>query len=127
MAVLRDINFGSNDSRELTLRPVTPWSFMDWTGEAFHFKPWRLFNPLAWFNAAKCRTGWRLECRRYAGSTHRCWCPDGRCIDGAIVLCGFGFVFFYSHYWGEVPCRCDRALAELEAENEEKTTEANHA
>lgn len=109
-----DWNFGCDYSRQLTLRPVTPWAFVTWDGKRFRFAPWRLLNPLRWFNAAKYRANWRFEWRYDPNANHRCWCPVGTMIDGALVVCGFGFVWFYSHFTGETPCPCDKVLAELD-------------
>lgn len=47
---------------------------------------------------------------------HRCYCPHGFMLDGRIVVFGFGVTWFLSHYNGEIPCTCDRALAEIRKE-----------
>jgi hypothetical protein len=39
-----------------------------------------------------------------------------RVLSRSLVLAGFGVVWFYSHYTGEIPCWCDKALADIEEE-----------
>jgi hypothetical protein len=112
-----DWNFGSVNSRQLTLRWIINWRFQRLDYErGFVFAPWRLLNPLQWIRSACCLENWRFWCVRHVGSTHRCYCPDGSSIDGSLVLAGFGVVWFYSHYTGEIPCWCDKALADIEEE-----------
>lgn len=111
---LNDINIGSVDRRQLTLRPLVPWSMMDFSDFGWRLSWRRLVSPSAWWRALRYGE-WRLECRRRANNNHRCYCGVGCLIDGSVLICGFGVAWFYSWYPGPVPCWCDRAIAELEA------------
>lgn len=115
---MKDLNFGSVNSRELTLRFWMPYEFQEWCDGVFRLAPWKLLDPLRWFRTATYRNSWLVECYRHTESTHRCWCPTGSRIGGAIVICGFGVRWFYSHYTGEIPCPCDLAMDELREELE---------
>lgn len=119
---MRDLQFGSSDSRHLQLRLFAPLDFSRWHGHGFRFSVWRLFNPRNWLRAACCRDNWRCGCRVWRDCNDRCYCPVGVSINGAIVLCGFGLMWFYSFYDGEIPCRCDRVLEDI---SERKLAERN--
>jgi hypothetical protein len=111
-----DTTFGSLDNRELTLRWISPFAFDRWTGRQWSFSWRELLRWRSWrcyLKALFNRESWRVGFKRFQRSTHRCWCPDGTMIDGECVLFGFGFIWFYSHYTGEIPCTCDKAIAEL--------------
>ena len=118
-----DWQFGSLDRRQLHLRWFVPLAFCRWTPErAFQLDVPRLFNPgywCRWCRAARERHGWRFGfsgIRR--GCTCRCYCPDGLSIDFRIALAGWGLNAWYSHYWGDVPCTCEIAVAEYFEEEE---------
>lgn len=114
------IYFGSLDSRSLHLRFWTPHTFDDWDYDrGFYLAPLKLLNPVRWWRTIFNRWSWRFKCRRYEGAIFRCYCMTGSGVDGCLFLAGFGVQWFYSHYTGELPCWCDKALAELEEEAEE--------
>jgi len=48
--------------------------------------------------------------RRWQHGSHRCYCPEGRMTDGGVSLCGVKIAWWYSHYWGRVPCVCDTVV-----------------
>lgn len=110
---MADIHFGSIDSRELHLRFFAPQAFYAWDGRDFRLSVWRLLNPRRWLKAAICRCSWRIWCKRWSGMNHRCYCQTGVMCDGTVVLCGFGMLWFYSRFDGDIPCWCDRALENL--------------
>ncbi len=71
------------------------------------------------YNAYNERSFW---VKRFNDGSHRCYCPSGKIIDGRICFMGIGITFFYSHYWGDVPCVCDKIVEEFMSEvNDEKT------
>lgn len=124
----RDFRFGSLEKRQLHLRFFAPLSFDHYDIERREcvFVPRRLLNPRAWWSAVKNavrfpRINNSFSIRRITECTHRCYCPTGSSIDGRIWLMGFGVNIWYSHFRGEVPCPCDIALAELDAEMEAET------
>lgn len=111
-----DTTFGNLDGRQLTLRWITPFAFHVWTGSDWRFSWRELLRPRLWFlwlRALRYWTNWRVGCRRQVGNTHRCYCPDGWLLDGELVIAGWGLIWFYSHYTGEVPCTCDKVIAEM--------------
>ncbi len=117
---MRDTNFGSLSGRQLTLRWIVPWSFQRWNGYQFAFTPWRLLNPLCWVRAI-VKGDYDLWWRLHRDCNHRCYCPVGVSFDGSIKAAGWGVIWFYSHYTGEVPCWCDKAIAaEFGGEEEEE-------
>lgn len=111
----RDINFGQLNDRQLTLRPIFPCEFCELAGFRWRLSARRLLSPRQWWRAVLNPWNWRLWVRRVRGATHRCYCRDGWLFDGSIVVAGFGMVWFYSHYTGEVPCTCDKVMEEFEA------------
>lgn len=115
---MTDIDFGSLDRRQLTLRPFSSLAFSRLGPNGFVLSWRELLNPLNWFHAARVRDNWRLEARYHRQCTHRCYCPTGSSFDGSIVACGFGVVWFYSHYTGQVPCVCDVAMEEWRERDE---------
>ena len=121
----RDINFGSLDRRQLCLRPIVPVWFRKWNGHTFVFHWPHMLSPVRWWRTLKDKYGWQFSCHRLVGGTHRCWCGDGSMIDGRLVMFGFGVLWFYSHYTGEVPCHCDEAIAALDDEEAELPTTGN--
>lgn len=81
---MREWNFGSLDRRKLTVRIFLPLT-------------WR-WEPLAIFGD-RCENG-----------SHRCYCDTGRMVDGGVSLCGFAIAWWYSQFWGCVPCVCDTVI-----------------
>lgn len=106
-----EYNFGSLDHRQLCLRFSAPW----------YFDTWRSMLRLRYWRVAI--RDWEVWFDRFP-FPHRCYCSDGYSMDGSICICGFILNVWYSFYNGEVPCCCDRALAEWEAENEAEPTHA---
>lgn len=115
---MADVIFGSVDSRELHLRYFAPLTFQVWDQGGFRIAPLRLLNPLRWWRTATVRDNWRLELRRHVDANHRCYCQSGTSIDGAVVICGFGLLFWYSNFTDDVPCPCDIAMERLREESE---------
>ena len=120
---MRDFKFGSLNKRHLHLRTYTPIELCRWNvaKQTFRFSPLRLLSWRAWKSliaAHRLRTMNEISVRRNLGLTCRCYCPDGSSIDCRFVLLGFGLLVWYSRYNGEIPCSCDRVIAELDAESE---------
>ena len=116
---MTDYNFGRLSKRQLTIRPIVPFAFERWDGDTYRFS-WRcVLNPLRWIRAARDRWGYRFWYSYMPGGNHRCYCltEGGRMFDLSIVVGGLGFVLFYSHFGGEVPCPCDEALSEIRGED----------
>lgn len=111
-------NFGSLNSRQLCLRWSAPIQFSRWTDDGFRLSFARLFNPVRWWRAALDRWNWSFQISRHSEVTHRCYCPTGSLIDATISVFGFRLNAFYSHYTGELPCCCDKAVQEMYAEDE---------
>ena len=109
-----DTNFGNLNSRQLTLRWLVPFSFQRWNGGNWVFSPLRMLNPVRWWRAIRTRCNWSLWCGFYRDANHRCWCMTGSMFDGRLCVAGWGVVWFYSHFTGEVPCPCDKAVEEME-------------
>ena len=113
-----DYVWGNVDSRELTLRPITPLQMCEWHPiRGFRFTARSLLVPRNWWKTAKDRWSWCWELRFYRDSNHRCWCAVGRRVFWRVVVCGFGFVIFYSRFTGSVPCPCDKAIEEVKEES----------
>lgn len=110
--LVRDTQFGSMNSRHLTLRWRVPFSMTRWHDHEWRFHWPKLLNPMNWWRAVCDKWSWQAEFRRYVGANQRCYCDTGSMIDGRLVICGFGVIWFYSHYTGEVPCWCDKSMAE---------------
>jgi hypothetical protein len=115
-------NYGSHDGRQLCLRWFVPCWFCRWEGKSFVGR-WRmdwkaLLSLDNWRRAWKYETDNRFSARRYAHSTHRCYCATGWSYDGSMSLMGFQVQWFYSHFTGKLPCPCDEAFEEMEAEDE---------
>ena len=110
---MRDIVFGSIDRREIRIRCYTPIVMSRWDGSEFVLSWSRIFNPILWIKSAMWRNNWRAECRVFKNSNHRCDCQTGNSCDGALMLCGFGAVWWYSRFTGEIPCSCDEMIKEL--------------
>jgi hypothetical protein len=85
-------NFGRLSGRQLTLRWYAPYS---WWGDAFS------------------RWGYDFQWVYHLNNNHRCYCAVGTLFDGRLCIAGWGVSWFYSHFTGEVPCVCDRTMAEL--------------
>lgn len=119
---MRDFNFGHLAGRQLTIRLFAPGYFERWTEHSgIRFDPWRLINPLAWWKSIfRGRYDfWYSHC---PGHNHRCYCPVGTMLDFSLVVAGWGFVVFYSYYGGEIPCYCDKVIAEIFGEEEDEVT-----
>ena len=63
------------------------------------------FFPSGWNSVI---TPWEFGFGRWLHGSHRCHCDRGRFSDGRITVFGFSLCWWYSHYFGEVPCVCDR-------------------
>ena len=112
---MTDYNFGRLSKRQLTLRVWPSSAFESFGNDGFHFDWRRLFNPANWWRAIRSRYNWRFWWAHMPGGNHRCYCVTdrGRMLDVSLVLAGWGFVAFYSHFGGEVPCQCDEVMAEM--------------
>lgn len=119
---MADYTIGSINKRELRLRWIVPWVFKVWDSHyrdatwfrgSFLFAPGRMWHPIRWWKAITQKASWSFACNRIVGATHRCYCATGSLIDGRIILFGFGVVWFYSHFTGEIPCSCDEARGEI--------------
>lgn len=115
---MRDTNFGRLSGRQLTLRWIVPHPFRRWNDYTCEFDPWLLFNPARWFRAI-FKGDYDFLWRYTPECNHRCYCPVGTMFDGRIVEAGWGVFWFYSHYTGEVPCWCDKAIAKMNGEEAE--------
>lgn len=101
---MKDWRIGSIDRRQLTLRWLAPFEFRhNW---------WRVLDPRAWWRAARSRDNWELDWSCHDDVSHRCYCPEGWLCDGRLVVGGFGVIWFYSSYTGELPCPCDQVVIE---------------
>lgn len=109
-----EINLGRLDGRQLTMRFFVPFRMQAWTGDEWRLSAWRLANPVNWFRSIFSKWNWRASCHWCDYATHRCYCNTGNLCDGGVTLAGWGLVWFYSHYTGDVPCTCDRVIEELE-------------
>jgi hypothetical protein len=75
---------------------------------------WRcLLRPSVWWRVMRCQSNWAMWLRWSDCASHRCYCEEGSCMDGRIAICGFGINWFYSHFRGDVPCPCDRAIESI--------------
>lgn len=116
---MNEINIGSVNKRQLTLRWYLPREFERWDFDrGFFFAPLRMLSPVRWWKAATSRHNWAFECKRHVGVNHRCYCATGSLIDGRIKICGFALCWWFSDYRGPVPCWCDKAIVELAEEME---------
>ena len=118
-----DWHIGDINRRHLTLRWTSSLYMQSWGSRGFQLSYSRMLNPLAWWRAAKCRWNWRcgFVCRKEIN--HRCWCPVGLLCDGSLIVCGFGVIWFYSRFDGDVPCPCDQVYDEMFGENEGRECE----
>ena len=117
---MQDKQFGSLSGKQLHLRWFTPCVFERWTGHGFALSPWRLLNPRRWFRAVFNRGHYNFWWRFDRETNSRCWCPVGSLFRGRIEVAGFGLLWWYSVFTGDVPCPCDVAFGELEEEQEEE-------
>jgi len=114
MGTEHDWKIGSLDKRELHVHWVVPFWCEAWDGNTFRFS-WRvaLWPPRWLWLARPSRYDFRFRWDFRRNTNHRCHCCVGHWLDGCLVAFGFGFVWWYSYFDGEIPCDCDRALAEL--------------
>lgn len=91
--------FGSVNAREVHIRLWVPFDVTTYCPTRRRFCiTWRkLVNPANWWRAVWCRAHWAAELRTQGDANHRCYCPVGRIASARVVVCGFGFIAFYSH------------------------------
>lgn len=109
---MNEQTFGNINARQLHFRWWAPFDVTTYcpTRRRFCITWWKLVNPFRWWRAAWYRDHWRAELSTERDSNHRCYCPVGRTAFARVVVCGFGFIAFYSHYTGPARCVCDEAL-----------------
>ena len=115
---MKEYRFGNMNRRELCLRLYSPMNMRAWRGKEWVFSWKRALDPRRWWRVAWSRFNWQFHWKRFDGN-HRCYCPEGTMFDGRVIICGFGAVWFYSHFVGEIPCPCDEVSAELDREREQ--------
>lgn len=111
-------NFGSLDSRQLCLRFSAPLTFCEWSGHGWSVRWLSMLDPAKWWRWLRYHERSMFWMRRYPHSSHRCYCHDGLMFDGNVGLWGFGMAWFYSSFWGAIPCHCDKVLEELRQHDE---------
>lgn len=111
---MHEITIGNINKRQLHLRFFVPFEFLSWHNSEWRLDWRELFKPRNWWKSVFRRSGWSLWQRHCWHGTHRCYCPHGHALDVGITIAGWGFIMFYSRYSGEIPCTCDKVLAELE-------------
>ena len=79
-----ELNFGSLERRHLSVRIFVPRS-------------WNVYDFRVW-------------CQRWRGGSHRCFCDKGRMFDGGVSFFGLSLIWFYSHYFGPLPCICNEVM-----------------
>lgn len=125
-----DIIFGSVASRQLHLSLYAPWQFKSYTDEKGFWFDWRrLANPVRWWRTIFRRENWEFWMRWWKHINHRCYCQNENdfAFDGHIVVAGWGLVWWYSRYTGEVPCTCDKIIAEMFPDEDEECETASES
>lgn len=111
--------FGSIDGRSLHLRWDVPWQFRRYDGGGHRFAPWRLLDPRRWWRSVFNRHCYLWSVYGHRNCNGRCWCPVGEICNANIHFAGWIIQWFYSHYTGEVPCCCDRAIEAMSDKQDE--------
>ena len=108
--------WGSSDRTQLLVRVFIPFEFKRYGASGWRLRPLCLLNPRRWWRALRSPWNWRFRSRYMREVNHRCYCPTGASWDGNITVAGWGLSWWWSHYNGEIPCACERALEEMEAQ-----------
>ena len=96
---MADWQVGDLDLRELTVHWVRPWR---------------------WWRSIFRRSEWFIRVVHHRFCNHRCYCPVGSRFDLNVRVAGWGFVAWWSHYGGPVPCECEKAVAEYWGDDQQE-------
>lgn len=114
-----EVRIGHLNKRQLCVRWRSPILFCDWRDHNWTLNWRKMFSVCRWWRLFTSKYEWSFWWKRYPHASHRCYCRDGWMFDGNVRACGWSLTWFYSHFWGKIPCVCDQVMAEMYGDDDE--------